>query len=90
MNSPWYELICAIWIRLGDVISPADFFFKYMRLSNILFAYSEQKKTYTYYLEITFEQKIINKTKFIVLKAKKKLKYNILRPKKNLNTIFWI
>ena len=43
-----------------------------MRLSNILFAYSEQKKTYTYYLEITFEQKIINKTIFIVFKAKKK------------------
>ena len=29
-------------------------------------------KTYTYYLEITFEQKIINKKKFIVLKTKKK------------------
>ena len=27
----------------GGVISPADSFFKYMRLSNILFAYSEQK-----------------------------------------------
>ena len=35
------------------------------------------KKTYTYYLEITFEQKITNKTKFVVLKAKK-----------SLNTIF--
>ena len=53
-----------------------------MRLSNILVAYSEQKKTYTYYLEITFEKKkIINKTKFIVLKPKKKLKYYIQRLK---------
>ena len=47
-----------------------------MRLSNILFAYSEQKKTYTYYHEITFEQIIMNKKK---LKAKKKLKNYILR-----------
>ena len=53
-----------------------------MRLSNVSFAYSEQKKNYTYYIEITFEQKIINKTKFIALKAKKKLKYYILRLKK--------
>ena len=41
------------------------------------------KKNYTYYLEITFEQKIINKTKFIVHKAKKNLKYYILRLKKS-------
>ena len=44
-----------------------------MRLSNILFAYTEQK-TYTYYIEITFEQRAMYKKKFIVPKAKKSLK----------------
>ena len=48
------------------------------------------KKTCTYYLQITFEQKIINKTKFIILKAKKKLKYCILRLKRSWKTIFWL
>ena len=48
------------------------------------------KKNYTYYLEITFEQKIINKAKFIVLKAKKKHKYYILRLKKKLKNYILI
>ena len=61
-----------------------------MRLSNILFAYSEQKNLHSYYLEITFEQKIINKTKFIVLKAKKEIKYYILRLKKKLKNYILI
>ena len=57
------------------MISCADEYFLSTREFDnlVLFAYSEQNKTYTYYIEITFEQKIIKKKKFIVLKTKKNL-----------------
>ena len=55
-------------------------FFDILKLLSCL----DKAKANSYYLEIAFEQKIINKTKFIVLKVKKKLKYYILRLKKKL------
>ena len=58
----------------GGVISPADCFFKCVRLSNVLYTYSEKKNVYTSYLEYIFDQRVTIKWNLLSLRLNKSLK----------------